>query len=70
MRRHLLPSNGAAESFVSFIPLFAGSVIPSQIVWLQAGVLRYASKHPRAEFIAIVEGKRDVRPTFSRQRSV
>ena len=24
MRRHFLPRNGAAESFVSFIPLFGG----------------------------------------------
>jgi hypothetical protein len=29
MRRHFVPRNGAAESFVSFIPLFCGPVVNS-----------------------------------------
>jgi hypothetical protein len=43
MRRHVHPGNHAAESFVSFIPLFDGLVAPSkelpELLHRQAGIL-------------------------------
>jgi hypothetical protein len=42
-------SSIACAGFVCFIPLFPGSVIPSEILWLQARVLRYASEHLRTQ---------------------
>jgi len=58
------------STLVCFIPLFAGSVIPSEILWLQARVLRHASEHLRTQLVAIVKGKGDVRPALSRQSPV
>jgi hypothetical protein len=55
---------------VSFISLFAGSVLPSQVLRLETGVLGDASQHPGTQLVAIVKRKREVRPAFSRQRPV
>ena len=57
-------------SFVSCIALFAGSVIPSQVLRLQAGVLGDASEHLRSHLLAIVKSKGEVGPPLSRKRAV
>ena len=63
-------STGAALSFVSCIRVFDGSLIPSQVLWLQAGGLGDASEHLRTQLLAIVKGKGDIGPPLSRQRAV
>ena len=49
-------------------PLFDGSLAPSWILGLEAGILGDASEHSRPQVIAIVKRKGDVRPALSGQR--
>ena len=65
-----LRSSVACAGFVSCIRLFAGTVIPSQVLRLEAGILGNASEHLRTQLFVIVKGKRDVRPPRSRKRAV
>ena len=52
---------------VSCIALFAGLVIPSEVVGLEAGVLGHAGEHFRAQLLAVMEREGDIRPPLARQ---